>query len=86
MDSLALFPGLSHLSILMLHAEKHGDEEIDLCCDCSTCISGDVFSCEPGSKNYKHRSTDILLSICGELHLQSEVEMVLKKHKIVYEV
>ena len=34
--------------------------------------------CEPGSKNYKHRSTDILISICGELHLQSDVEIVLK--------
>jgi hypothetical protein len=54
--------------------------------DCSTCISGKVFSCEPGSKNYKYRSTDILISICGELHLQSDVEMVLKKHEIVYEV
>ena len=53
---------------------------------CSTCIAGKVFSCEAGSKNYKHQSTDILLSICGELYLQSDVEMVLKKHEIVYEV
>ena len=70
----------------MLHAESHGDEANDICCDYSTCISGKAFSCEPGSKNYKHRSTDILLSICGKLHLQSDVEMVLKKHEIVYEV
>ena len=39
----------------------------------------------PGSKNYKHQSTDILLSICCELYLQLDVVMVLKKHQIEYE-
>ena len=70
--------GYVELESVFLH------DSLILCC--STCISGKILSCEPGSKNYKHQSTDILLSICGELHLQPDVEMVLKRHEIVYEV
>jgi len=52
----------------------------------STCISGEVFSVDLSSRDYKYRATDMLVSIKAPLRHHIKITRILKAFDIEYEV